>query len=216
MTIHVVRVTEQEEIEQSPLPFRQTTQPDPTLPIDTRQVIQQGIAGVQEQRIRIRREDGLEVSRSAPESIMAVAPRDEITAVGTLPVLKTLVTPSGKIQYWRILNMRAASYKPSSTGKAPDDPQYGITATGKHLHKGIVAVDPKIIPLGTALYIPGYGMAVAEDTGGAVQGLVIDLGYDDADYQEWSGSVDVYLLAPIPPADQIPSLPEGTVQGTVK
>src|SRR5262249_42945302 len=179
MTIRVVRVTEDEEIEQSPLPFKQITQPDPTQPIDTRQVIQQGIPGVQEQRIRIRREDGLEVSRSAPESVILVAPRDEITALGTMPVLKTLDTPTGKIQYWRALKMRAASYKPSSTGKSPDDPQYGITATGKQLRKGIVAVDPKIIPLGTALYIPGYGMAVAEDIGGAVQGLVIDLGYGD-------------------------------------
>src|SRR5262249_47975136 len=59
MTIRVVRVTEDEEIEQSPLPFKQITQPDPTLPIDTRRVIQQGIPGVQEQRLRIRREDGL-------------------------------------------------------------------------------------------------------------------------------------------------------------
>ena len=44
------------------------------------------------------------------------------------------------------------------------------------------------------------------------------VGYDDADYQEWSGSVDVYVLGPIPPADQIPALPtvDGTPEGTPK
>jgi 3D (Asp-Asp-Asp) domain-containing protein len=117
-------------------------------------------------------------------------------------------TPDGPVQYWRVLKMRSASYKPSSAGRDPGDPLYGITATGQRLRKGMVAVDPKIIPLGTSLYVPGYGLAVAADTGGAVQGLVIDLGYGDDDYQAWSGPVDVYLLPPVPPADQIPILEE--------
>jgi 3D (Asp-Asp-Asp) domain-containing protein len=62
-----------------------------------------------------------------------------------------------------------------------------------------------VIPLGTRLYIPGYGLAVAADTGGGVKGLIIDLGYSDDDYQEWSTSVEVYLLGPIP--DKIPTIP---------
>jgi resuscitation-promoting factor RpfB len=209
MTIRVVRVTEEDMIiQQTPLDFKRVTTSDPTLALDTRQVIQQGVAGVVEQRIRIRREDGVEVSRSPIETVMALAPRDEITAVGTLPTIKTLDTPEGPIQYWRVLDMRAASYTPASAGRSPDDPLYGITATGQKLHKGLVAVDPKVIPLGTRLYIPGYGMAVAADTGGAVQGLVIDLGYSDDDYQEWSGRVKVYLLPPVPSPDQIPIFPE--------
>ena len=44
---------------------------------------------------------------------------------------------------------------------------------------GIVAVDPNVIPLGTKMFIPGYGYAVAADTGGAVKGYIIDLGYPD-------------------------------------
>lgn len=52
------------------------------------------------------------------------------------------------------------------------------TATGVRARRGIVAVDPKVIPLGTRLYIPGYGYAVAADTGGSIKGYRIDLCFD--------------------------------------
>jgi resuscitation-promoting factor RpfB len=209
LTIRVVRVSEEDVIiERTPIQFKQVTRPDPALALDTRQMIQPGVAGTLEQRIRVRREDGVEVSRSPVESVIVQVPSDEITAVGTLPTLKTLNTPDGPIQYWRVLKMRVASYSPSSAGRLADDPLYGITATGQKLHKGLVAIDPQVIPLGSRLFVPGYGTAVAADTGGAVQGMVIDLGYGDDDYQEWSGAVDVYLLPPVPPPDQIPIIPE--------
>ncbi len=51
----------------------------------------------------------------------------------------------------------------------------GETAAGLPVGHGIVAVDPSVIPLGTPLYVPGYGHAVAADTGGAIRGAVIDL-----------------------------------------
>ena len=56
------------------------------------------------------------------------------------------------------------------------------TATGPWPSRGMVAVDPRVIPLGTELHIEGYGSAVAADTGGAIQGQKIDL-YMDSEHE---------------------------------
>jgi hypothetical protein len=53
------------------------------------------------------------------------------------------------------------------------------------------------------LYIPGYGLAQAGDTGGRIKGRRIDLGYNEPDLTLWYKWVDVYLLDPVPPSDQI-------------
>jgi 3D (Asp-Asp-Asp) domain-containing protein len=61
--------------------------------------------------------------------------------------------------------------------------------------KGVIAVDPKVIKLRSSVYVPGYGKAVAGDTGGAIKGNIIDLGFDDARTAGWSARyVDIYLL----------------------
>lgn len=54
----------------------------------------------------------------------------------------------------------------------------GLTASGTYVRHGIIAVDPRVIPLGTRVYIPGYGVAVAEDTGGSIIGNRIDIAFD--------------------------------------
>ena len=56
----------------------------------------------------------------------------------------------------------------------------GQTATGAPVGYGVVAVDPTVIPLGTRMTIPGYGEGVAADTGGAIQGAMIDLWFPTA------------------------------------
>lgn len=62
-----------------------------------------------------------------------------------------------------------SAYDPGCTGR---------TSTGSKLKKGIIAVDPKVIPLGTQLYIVGYGRAIADDQGSAIKGNVIDVAFD--------------------------------------
>lgn len=65
---------------------------------------------------------------------------------------------------------------PESTGKRPGDPGYGITASGAKVKSGVtVAADPRIIPMGSTVYIDGIGTRVVQDTGGAIKGHRIDV-----------------------------------------
>jgi 3D (Asp-Asp-Asp) domain-containing protein len=74
----------------------------------------------------------------------------------------------------------------------------GYTKLGNRAGHGIVAVDPAVIPQGSHLYIPGYGSAVAGDTGGAIRGNRVDLGFNsNADAMQFGRrSVTVYVLHP--------------------
>lgn len=76
-------------------------------------------------------------------------------------------------RYRRVINMEASAY-------TTQDPGSGLyTYRGHLLRKGLVAVDPKVIPLGTRLYVEGYGYAIADDTGGYIKGNRIDLAYEN-------------------------------------
>ncbi|MFF2480705.1 3D domain-containing protein [Paenibacillus sp. NPDC058071] len=77
-----------------------------------------------------------------------------------------------------------------STGKRPGHPQYGITYSGVKVRRGqvsTVAADPKLFPIGTVLYIPGYGYGVVADTGSAIKGRKLDLYFETTKqvYSEW-------------------------------
>lgn len=91
--IRVVRVAEELQVDRSVIDFKRIIQIDPTLPIGTEKVLQPGIQGIRERRVKIRREDGVEVSRSAPEEVIIRPARDEITALGPLNPAPTV--PSG-------------------------------------------------------------------------------------------------------------------------
>ncbi len=93
MTIRVVRVTEEDEIDRSEIDFQQVFQPDTGIPPETQKVIQAGVKGVLERRVRVRREDGVEVSRSLPYSVVVRDPRHEVIAVGATPALLTPMPP---------------------------------------------------------------------------------------------------------------------------
>lgn len=75
------------------------------------------------------------------------------------------------LNYSKVLNMNATAYSPDPA----ENGGYSVTALGTPLRRGVVAVDRRVIPLGTKLYIEGYGYARAEDTGGAIKGNRIDL-----------------------------------------
>ncbi|CQR73956.1 Cell wall-binding protein [Sporomusa ovata] len=76
-------------------------------------------------------------------------------------------------RYSRVLSMKASAYSAYDPGNG------SYTYGGNLLRKGLAAVDPAVIPLGTRLYIPGYGYAIADDIGGAIKGQRIDLAFDN-------------------------------------
>lgn len=87
-----------------------------------------------------------------------------------------------------------------STGKTPDHPAYGITASGVRVRRDVystIAADLEVFPMGTILYIPGYGYGVVADTGSAIRGYVIDLYYETVEqiYDEWGKKeVEVFVV----------------------
>jgi uncharacterized protein YabE (DUF348 family) len=203
MTIRVVRVSQAIEIEQQPVPFETNWVPDTEMLIDTQQLIQSGEAGLIKQRYRLAYEDGQEVVSVLEDEWLDYPPTTKMIAYGTNIVVQTLETPDGTFEYWRHFRVLATSYSAATSGKSEDHPTYGVTRTGLRAGYGIIAVDPKVIPLWSEVYIPGYGKALAGDTGGAVLGRHVDLGFDEDSPPLWYRWVDVYVLTPVPPADQI-------------
>jgi len=201
--IRLIRVTEQVTIEQRPLPFETTYQLLPDLEIDNQRLMEAGAYGVVANRVRIRLEDGQEVSRTVEGEWVAVEPRPEVVGYGTQIVIRTVSTPDGPLEYWRAVTMYATSYSASRAGTPVDAPWYGITASGRPLTKGLVAIDRSLIPFGTRMYVIGYGYAEAADTGSGVRGRWIDLGYDEDNFVNWHQYVTVYFLTPVPPPGSI-------------
>ncbi|MFV8830153.1 3D domain-containing protein [Alkalihalobacterium sp. APHAB7] len=87
-----------------------------------------------------------------------------------------------------------------STGKNPGHPSYGITYSGVQVRRDLystIAADPNTFPIGSILYIPGYGYGVVADTGSAIKGNKIDLYYDTVAevFDHWGKKeVEVYVV----------------------
>lgn len=79
------------------------------------------------------------------------------------------LTDRGSFTRAKVITMESSAYLPSQGSGT------GRTASGMKAKVGVVAVDPKVIKLGTLLYVEGYGLAVAADTGGAIKGNKIDV-----------------------------------------
>ena len=196
--IHVVRVKEELAFEQTPLPFESELQPAPEVELDQTAVLQPGQPGVTTRRVRIRYEDGKEVTRRIEAEWVSSKPVKQVVGYGTKVVVRKLNTPGGTIEYWRAVPMYATSYAPCRIFKDHCD---SYTASGAELKRGIVAMRGYWYTYygGTQVYVPGYGNGTVADVGGGIPGRFwLDLGYSDSDYVSWHQTVMVYFLTPVP------------------
>lgn len=200
--VKITRVTREVVVETQELPFQTVFKNNNGLEKGKTQKVQEGKKGLKEVTLEVLYEDGMEVSKEIVDEKIIESAVNEIVEKGTLALVAT--SRGNTARYSQMLTMTATAYHAgySSTGKKPGDKYYGITASGTQVRPGVVAVDPKVIPLGTKLYIEStdgtadYGFASAEDTGGSIKGNKIDLFFQTPEEVRKFGrrTVKVYVL----------------------
>ena len=192
MDVQILRVTVGTVVEREEISYQTLFEGDPGLAWgDSRRI--EGQTGVHAWEYEVTYEDGQEAGRTLVRDWVELEPQDAVVYysaasdyAGDMPEGTTVVN---------VMHVYATWYNPASAGKPRSSPGYGITSTGVPVTRGIVAVDPRVIPYGTRMFIPGYGFAVAADCGGGVKGNMIDLGYPDGVDVDWvSRWVDIYIL----------------------
>ncbi|MBR5586806.1 MAG: G5 domain-containing protein [Clostridia bacterium] len=175
------------------IPFKTVSSPNGSLQRGTTEIKTEGKVGIKEIYYKVVHHNGEEISRELVGERVVQEPVTQVFEYGTsyhgaAPASRGSVErgESRSFSYSAVYTFAASAYDLSyeSCGKNPGDRGYGITASGMQAQRGVVAVDPSVIPLGTKLYIesadgyPDYGYAVAGDTGGAIKGYRVDLFMD--------------------------------------
>lgn len=177
--IQVVRVEKVTDVVEAATNFAVETRKDKNLLKGKEKVVQEGKKGSIKRTYEIISENGKPVARILKGEEVISEPAKKVVAVGTKIVTASVSRgtntssnsssePGGKEFY-----VSATAYTAYCNGCS------GITATGIDLrsnpHLKVIAVDPRVIPLGSKVWVEGYGYAVAGDTGGAIKGMKIDL-----------------------------------------
>ncbi len=174
--IRVVRVGFGEEYSEVPLPFQTEYRSDQSLEAGFTRVYRVGVNGITRVSYSVRFEDGVEVKRDEVRRATVKEPVDQIILRGTL----TTVSRGGEsIRFTKAFEMSATAYCPCTKCCGPFAD--GLTHTGLPAQRGVIAVDPRVIPLGSRVYVDGYGYAIAADTGSAIRGNKIDVCFDTHD-----------------------------------
>jgi 3D (Asp-Asp-Asp) domain-containing protein len=181
------RFVENVEEETEAIPFETIFEEDEAKELGYQEVKKEGVEGSQTLVYKSTYWNGERIGRELVDTKI-IDPEDEIVIKGTKVLVRALDTEEGDFNYTRALTVWSTSYDGNCIGCS------GRTATGKSVTHGICAVDPTVIPLGTKFYVPGYGYCSAEDTGGAIKGDKIDVGFEDVRQGWWSARfVEIYL-----------------------
>lgn len=181
--IRVIQVTTEVIKENVVLPYQVERTSDPTLEKGLKRTVKQGKNGLARTTVRITLWDGKPVKREVVDREVIKQPVNQVVAMGTITSVSR-----GSLRFnfreARIMHSTAYTY----TGRN--------TATGLRPAVGLVAVDPSVIPLGTRLYIEGYGFAKAADRGSSIQGDRLDVFLESLEEcRRWGvRRVKVYIL----------------------
>ena len=197
MKVVVTRVVTKTFTELQPIAFTTVVQPDDSMANDENKLVQQGSNGAKEIQISATYEDGKEVARNVVSEVVKSAPVNAVMKKGTLNVVSASsavsINRGGRTLYKTKIKALATGYTA--------DLRFGITACGAKVKRNVdgyssIAVDPRVIPLGTKLYVEGYGYGIAEDTGGLIKGNRVDLFFNsESECNNWGAkSADVYIL----------------------
>lgn len=205
MKVQVVRVTKGMEVKTQSIPFSLLLQKNQNMAVNETIITREGVPGKHTTIFEITYEDGREVQREIIFDEVVQPPVSQVIEYGTIAVRRIPGTDQ-YFKYFTAMNMVATAYTlcPTETGgKEPGHPAFGITFSGLPAQRGVIAVDPRVIPLGTKVYVESldgrfadYGMAIAADTGSAIRGNRIDLFMDCKEEAiQWGiRTVRVYII----------------------
>ncbi len=192
MQVEVIRVTVGDVVERDDIPYETVFRSDPDLAWgDSRRV--EGETGTHAYEYQVTYEDGQETGRVLVRDWVDQEPQDAVVYYSAASDSDAGI-PDGT-HVLEVKHVYATWYDPASAGKPASSSGYGYTSTGVEVTRGVVAVDPSVIPYGTKMFIPGYGFAVAADCGGGIKGNMVDLGFPDGYPVDWTPRwVDIYIL----------------------
>ena len=167
MKVDIVRVKSETIKQSEPIDFNTVVKNDDNLDNSVNKTVQEGVPGEKEIIYEVVYENGKEVSKKAIAEQVVKQPTEKIVVKGTL---NTLALSRGeKVVYKKKIPVVATAYSGhtiTASGNVPKRNPGGMST---------IAVDPKLIPLGTKVYVEGYGYAIAHDTGGVIKNNKIDL-----------------------------------------
>ncbi|WP_044895806.1 ubiquitin-like domain-containing protein [Bacillus alveayuensis] len=170
--VKVTRVEKVTDVVEEPISFAVVTKKDPQLLKGTEKVISPGEKGLVSKHYEVILENGKEVSRKLVKTETIKKSKDRIVAVGTKENRSQSVS-RGNGTVSQEFYVTATAYTANCSGCS------GRTSTGISLRSNpnmkVIAVDPRIIPLGSKVYVEGYGYAIAADTGSSIRGYKIDV-----------------------------------------
>jgi 3D (Asp-Asp-Asp) domain-containing protein len=183
MVVGLSMVRDVTKVEDQPIPFDTVYRYDASVAAGEQLLERAGSDGYWRREYKVKQMNGKETSRLLV-SENVVWPTNAVVIIGTKSAANTpaqaAVTGPDPASECPVRQVVWATYYTAISAGGN-----GITATGTAVYKGIIAVDPAYIPLGTKMYVPGYGYGIAADTGGGVRGWHIDLGYGPSDVYDW-------------------------------